>query len=153
MREQQPFWRGLRAWVGYQQSAFQYERKLRQAGETKYTLRKMVSLAGDALVGFSLQPLRLATALGAATTAVALLAAVVVALVYAAGGSDGPLSESATLVNSLLALAILFLGGVQLVCLGILGEYVGRIFENVKGRPRYIVREPAIRDATRRRAA
>ena len=137
--EMRPFVRGIRAWVGFSQIGVEYERDERQAGEISYTLPKLFALALDGIISFSTRPLRLATWLGLSVSALALLGCVFTlfqrffASQFAAIGL-APVPGYATIVMS-----ILFLGGVQLICLGILGEYVGRIYENVKSRPQYVV--------------
>jgi len=131
LRERNRFVRGLVAWVGYRQIAVEYERAPRLAGETKYPLRKMVRFAGDAIVSFSFAPLRAATALGLLVSAASFSYAVyaVLARIFDWNVVQGWAS---------LMVAILFLGGVQLVCLGVIGEYVGRVYDEVKGRPLYL---------------
>ncbi len=137
--ETRPFVRGIRAWVGFPQIGVEYERDARKAGEVSYTLPKLFALALDGIISFSTRPLRLATWLGLSVSAVALLGCVFTLIQrffapqFAAIGL-APVPGYATIVMS-----ILFLGGVQLICLGILGEYVGRIYENVKSRPQYVV--------------
>lgn len=137
--EMRPFVRGIRAWVGFPQIGVEYERDERKAGEISYTLPKLFALALDGILSFSTRPLRLATWLGLAVSGLALLGCLFTltqwffAPQFAAVGL-APVPGYATIVMS-----ILFLGGVQLICLGILGEYVGRIYENVKHRPQYVV--------------
>jgi len=134
MRERHRFLRGMSVWVGFRQTGVPYKRAARYAGETKYPLKKMVKFAGDAITGFSYFPLQLATYLGFAAAGVSILAIpVVVALRMA--GSQAFFGQATTLI------AVLFLGGVQLIFLGILGEYIGRIYDEARGRPLYIVRE------------
>jgi glycosyltransferase involved in cell wall biosynthesis len=140
-KEQVPFIRGLRAWAGFRQTALAYERDRRAAGEVKYTFRKLVQLGLNGIFSFSTRPLRLATYFGFLVSGTAFLGAIFTLLqrVFAAQFERiglGPVPGFATIV-----IAILFLGGVQLLCLGILGEYVGRIYENVKGRPLTVVRD------------
>jgi glycosyltransferase involved in cell wall biosynthesis len=136
-----PFVRGLRAWVGFRQTGVVYERDRRAAGEVKYTLRKLMQLAINGILSSSTRPLRLATYLGLIVSATAFIGAIftllqrVFATQFARIGLE-PVPGFATIV-----IAILFLGGVQLLCLGILGEYVGRIYETVKGRPTPTVRD------------
>jgi glycosyltransferase involved in cell wall biosynthesis len=132
-REQHRFLRGLSAWVGFTQVAVPYERAERAAGTTKYPLRKMLRLAVDAVTGFSLAPLQLATLVGTALLAVSLLAAVVAVILWLLGITS--LSAAG------MPLLMLFLGGIQLISVGILGEYLGRIYDEVRDRPRYIVGE------------
>ena len=134
MRERHRFLRGMSVWVGFRQTGVPYKRAARFAGETKYPLKKMVKFAGDAITGFSYLPLQLATYLGFAAAGISILAIpVVVALRMA--GSQAFFGQATTLI------AVLFLGGVQLISLGILGEYIGRIYDEARGRPLYIVRE------------
>ena len=132
-REQHRFLRGLSAWAGLTQVAMPYEQAERAAGTTKYPVRKMLRRAVDAVTGFSLVPLQLATLVGAALLALSLLAAVLVVIVWLLGIA----SPSAACVPVLL----LLLGGIQLISVGILGEYLGRIYDEVRNRPRYIVGE------------
>jgi len=132
MRERNRFLRGMTVWVGYRQAAVPYMRDARYAGETKYTLGKMLRFSLDAISSFSHRPLQLATLLGFLISTLAFIAIpVVVALRLA--GSYLPGFGSVTI-------AVLLLGGIQLIALGIIGEYVGRIYDEVKGRPLYLVR-------------
>jgi polyisoprenyl-phosphate glycosyltransferase len=134
MRERHRFLRGMSAWVGFRQIGVPYKRAARFAGETKYPLKKMVRFASDAITGFSYFPLQMATYLGFISAGISILAIpVVVALRLA--GSNAFFGQATTLI------AVLFLGGVQLISLGILGEYIGRLYDEAKGRPLYIVRE------------
>jgi dolichol-phosphate mannosyltransferase len=134
MRERHRFLRGMSAWVGFRQIGVPYRRAARFAGETKYPLKKMVKFASDAITGFSYLPLQMATYLGFISAGLSILAIpVVVALRLA--GSQAFFGQATTLI------AVLFLGGVQLISLGILGEYIGRLYDEAKGRPLYIVRE------------
>jgi dolichol-phosphate mannosyltransferase len=140
-REQVPFIRGLRAWVGFRQTALAYERDKRAAGAVKYTFRKLVQLGLNGIFSFSSRPLRLATYLGFIVSITAFVGAVITLFqrIFAQELEPiglGPVKGFATTV-----IAILFLGGVQLLCLGILGEYIGRIYENVKGRPLAVLRD------------
>ncbi len=132
MRERNRFLRGMTVWVGYTQAAVSYRRDPRYAGETKYTLSKMMKFSLDAISSFSHRPLQLATLLGFLISTLAFVAIpVVVALRLT--GSYLPGFGSITI-------AILLLGGIQLIAIGIIGEYVGRIYDEVKGRPLYLVR-------------
>jgi glycosyltransferase involved in cell wall biosynthesis len=134
MRERHRFLRGMSVWVGFRQTGVPYKRAARFAGETKYPLKKMVKFASDAITGFSYLPLQLATYLGFVSAGLAILVIpVVIALRLA--GSQAFFGQASTLI------AVLFLGGVQLISLGILGEYIGRIYDEAKGRPLYIVRQ------------
>ena len=134
MRERHRFLRGMSAWVGFKQVGVEYKRAARKAGETKYPFRKMFRLAINAVTGFSYFPLQVATFFGFASASLAIIAIPVVAILRLTNTHffEG---QTTTLV------AVLFLGGVQLISLGILGEYIGRLYDEAKGRPLYIVRE------------
>lgn len=134
MRERHRFLRGMSAWVGYRQIGVPYSRDPRFAGETKYTFSKMLDFALNAVTGFSYFPLQLATYFGFTSAAIAALAIPVV-IVLRLMGNRAFFGQATTL------LAVLFLGGVQLISLGILGEYIGRLYDEAKGRPLYVVRE------------
>jgi len=129
--EQNRFLRGLRSWVGFRQIGVSYERPPRHAGEVKYTVRKMVKLAVDGLLAFTSLPLRLASYLGFFTAAAG--------LVYLAVAFANRLAGSTTAGWASLVALILVIGGVQLIVAGVLGSYVARIYDETKGRPRYIV--------------
>jgi glycosyltransferase involved in cell wall biosynthesis len=133
MRERNRFLRGMSAWVGYTQTSVPYEREARHAGETKFTLRKMLRFSSDAITSFSWRPLQLATVLGFLLSLVALLTIPVVIGLRLAGQT---IPGFATVLC-----VVLLLGGIQLITAGIIGEYVGRIYDEVKGRPLYLVRE------------
>jgi dolichol-phosphate mannosyltransferase len=130
--ERRRFVRGLRTFVGFRQEGLEYERAARGSGQPKYTLRALVRLAVDGLVSFSGVPLRLVTYLGLASAAVALLLTAWV-LVDAFYSRTAPAGWAST------SLIVLFLGSVQLIGLGILGEYIRLIFLEVKGRPTYVL--------------
>jgi dolichol-phosphate mannosyltransferase len=132
MRERNRFLRGMTVWVGYTQAAVPYRRDPRYAGETKYTLTRMLRFSLDAIVSFSDRPLQLATLLGFLISTLAFVAIPVV-IVLRVAGSYLPGFSSITI-------AVLLLGGIQLIAIGIIGEYVGRIYDEVKGRPLYLVR-------------
>lgn len=132
--EQTGFVRGLRGWVGFRQVGVPYSRAARRAGTPKYNLKRLTHLAINGIVSFSSLPLRLAAWLGALSALLGLTLLVWTVLSAIAGGETPPGWAS-------LAVIVLFFGGVQLVVLGIIGEYLGRVFEEVKGRPRYIVAE------------
>lgn len=132
MRERHRFLRGMAAWVGFRQIGVLYDRQERFAGHTKYPLRKMLLLAVNAITGFSYFPLQLATFFGFIAAGMSIIAIPVVAIMRLTS-SEAFLGQATTLV------AVLFLGGVQLICVGILGEYIGRIYDEVKGRPLYIL--------------
>jgi dolichol-phosphate mannosyltransferase len=135
MRERYRFPRGMTAWVGFRQVGVPYRRAARFAGETKYPFRKMFRLAINAITGFSYFPLQLATYLGFISASLSILAIPVVAIARLIGEEEAFYGQATTLI------AVLFLGGIQLISLGILGEYIGRLYEEVKHRPLYIVRE------------
>jgi dolichol-phosphate mannosyltransferase len=134
MPERHRFPRGMSAWVGFKQVGIEYKRAARVAGETKYPFRKMFRLALNAVTSFSYFPLQVATFFGFASASIAILAIPVVAYMRITG-SRAFFGQASTLI------AVLFLGGVQLISLGILGEYIGRLYDEAKGRPLYIVRE------------
>jgi dolichol-phosphate mannosyltransferase len=133
MGERSRFLRGMTVWVGFTQTAVAYDRDPRYAGETKYTLRKMLRFSLDAIASFSHTPLQLATYLGFLFSGLAFVAIPVVVILHFAG-SYLPGFGSVTI-------AVLLLGGIQLIAIGLIGEYVGRIYDEVKRRPLYIVRE------------
>jgi len=134
MKERHRFPRGMSAWVGFRQVGVSYKRAARLAGVTKYPFRKMLKLALNAITGFSYFPLQVATYFGFFSAALAILAIPIV-IYMRVTGSNAFFGQATTLI------AVLFLGGVQLISLGILGEYVGRLYDEAKGRPLYIVRE------------
>jgi dolichol-phosphate mannosyltransferase len=144
MREHHRFLRGMSAWVGFRQVGVPYDRAARYAGETHYTLARMVRLALTAITGFSFFPLQLATYLGFISAGVAIIAIpVVIALRLL--GSAAFFGQATTLI------AVLFFGGAQLISLGILGEYIGRLYDEARGRPLYIVRKGPEDIPTRRK--
>jgi len=134
MPEQSRFLRGMVSWVGFRQTALLYKRDRRFAGTSKYPFRKMLKFATDGVLSFSLKPLKLATMLGLSSLLLALVgfaATIILALTASA--------LSALALGAVSALALF--SGTQLVCLGILGEYVGRIYRQTQGRPLYLIRE------------
>ena len=134
MREKHRFPRGMTVWVGFRQIGVPYERAARFAGETKYPFSKMFRLAINAITSFSYFPLQLATYIGFVCAGVSALAIpVVIALRLA--GNQAFFGQATTLI------AVLFLGGVQLISLGIIGEYLGRLYDEARDRPLYIVRQ------------
>jgi len=134
LRERDRFLRGMVSWMGFRQTAVLYRRAPRAAGQSKYPVWKMLRFALDGIFSFSVLPLRLATVLGAGV-----LGAATVALLYAlvAWVSTGQWVGG----GAALVMAMLLLGGVQLLCLGVIGEYVGRIYGEAKQRPLYLLRE------------
>jgi dolichol-phosphate mannosyltransferase len=137
MPERNRYIRGLRAWIGFRQTAVKFERDPRFAGEVKYTFKKSLALAINSLVSFSKIPLRISTYLGLFSALIALFMALLV-LYWRLQQPDSPVTGLATIL-----IAVFFLGSVQLIGIGILGEYIGRIYEEVKGRPAYTIAEIA----------
>lgn len=135
LREDNRYIRGLIAWSGFRQCPLEYEREARFAGETKYSLKRMIALALDGITSFSEKPLMLSVQLGLAITAASFLAAVYILvgkLLY---------PESVVAGWTSLLVVVLFVGGVQVLVSGLLGLYVGRIHKQVKQRPLYVVQE------------
>ncbi|MCA2621583.1 MULTISPECIES: glycosyltransferase family 2 protein [unclassified Microcystis] len=137
MPERNRYIRGLRAWIGFRQTAVKFERDPRFAGEVKYTFKKSLALAINSLVSFSKIPLRLSTYLGLFSALIALFMALLV-LYWRLQEPESPVTGLATIL-----IVVFFLGSVQLISVGILGEYIGRIYEEVKGRPAYTIAEIA----------
>lgn len=135
MKERHRFIRGMTSWIGFRQTGIPYVREERFAGETHYPFRKMLKFALDAITGFSYAPLQLATYLGFIIALLSTVGALVVICARLFIGTLPFYGQATTLV------IVLFLGGVQLITLGIIGEYLGRIYDEVKGRPLYLVRE------------
>jgi dolichol-phosphate mannosyltransferase len=134
MRERHRFLRGMSSWVGFKQTGVTYKRASRYTGVTKYPFRKMLKFASDAITSFSYFPLQMASYLGFLSAGLSIIAIPVVIILRIAG-LHAFIGQATTLI------AVLFLGGVQLISLGILGEYIGRLYDEAKGRPLYIVRE------------
>jgi dolichol-phosphate mannosyltransferase len=134
IREYNRFVRGLSVWVGFNQTGVPYKRAARTVGTTKYPLRKMIRFALDGITSFSYLPLQLATYLGFIVAGISVLG-IIVTIVLRLSGNLAFEGQASTLVS------VLFLGGVQLIFLGIIGEYLGRIYDEVKRRPLYIVAE------------
>ena len=133
MPEHHRYIRGLRTWVGFRQIGIPVERAARLAGRTKYSPLKLLKLASDGIFAFSIVPLRFAAALGASTSAFSVFYALY--SLYVKFRLHSPQGFTALIV------AVTFLSGINLFFLGIIGEYVGRIYEEAKGRPHYIVRK------------
>jgi dolichol-phosphate mannosyltransferase len=131
MPERNRYLRGLRAWVGFRQTAVQFDRQERFAGETKYPLKRMFRLALDGIFSLSKAPLRMAFWLGLMSIFVSFLLLVILLVEKIVGRDVGGLMT--------MIVIVFFLGGVQLLCIGALGEYIGRIYDEVKQRPLYIV--------------
>ena len=134
MREKHRFLRGMSAWVGFKQVGVNYKRKPRHAGTSKYPLKKMIQFALNAITSFSYFPLQLATYIGFIAAGLSVLAIPIIIILRLTTGT-ALLGQATTLVM------VLFLGGVQLISLGIIGEYIGRIYDESKNRPLYIVAE------------
>lgn len=134
MRERHRFLRGMSSWIGFKQIGVEYKRAARLSGVTKYPLKKMLKFAQDGITGFSYFPLQIATYLGFFAAGLSVVGIPLVMILRLAGSHffEG---QTTTLIS------VLFLGGVQLISLGILGEYIGRIYDEVKGRPLYVVRD------------
>lgn len=141
MPEQNRFVRGLRAWAGFKQVGLEYDRHARAAGQPQYTFKKLVQLAFDGMLSFSSAPLRLATYLGLIVSTGAFLGAAFTILQRVFGQWFEQIGLAPAPGFATIVISILFLGGVQLVCLGIMGEYIGRIYEEVKGRPLWVISE------------
>jgi dolichol-phosphate mannosyltransferase len=133
MPERNRYIRGLRAWLGFRQTAIHFERPGRYAGQTKYPFRKMMGLAMDGILALSKAPLKLAMYFGFLASAVSFLLGLYFVFERLRGGTYLARGWASTIV------VILFLGGVQLICLGVIGEFIGRIYDEVKQRPLYVI--------------
>ncbi len=138
MRERDRFIRGMTSWIGYRQDPVEYDRDPRFAGETKYTTRKMIRFSLDAISSFSNVPLQAATILGFIFSFIAFLA-IPIAIGFRVAGEFVPGIATVLLV-------VLLLGGIQLITVGIIGEYLGRVYDEVKRRPLYVVDERRVSD-------
>lgn len=145
--ERSRFVRGLRSWVGFRQTGLAYERKARAAGETTYAFRELVRLGVDGIINFSDRPLRLITLTGLAVGTLAGLAGVIFLVQYLTDTTILGYNPRQARGWTSLMLAVLFLGATQLVCTGLLGEYIIRLFAEAKQRPTYVVRETLNLDA------
>lgn len=134
IKERHRFVRGLVSWIGYRQIGVPFQRGARYAGETKYPLRKMLKFAFDGLTSFSFKPLQLATYFGFFVSSFSFLFAIYVIWLRV-------FTERTVQGWTSLMVAVLFLGGIQLISLGVIGEYIGRIYDEVKQRPLYLVEE------------
>ncbi|HEY1408998.1 MAG TPA: glycosyltransferase family 2 protein [Promineifilum sp.] len=136
MNERNRFLRGMVPWIGFRQIGVEYHREARYAGEAKFTsVKKMLPFALDAITSFSYFPLQLATILGFIIAAISVVAILIVVLIRLLGPQEPLMGQATTLV------VVLFLGSVQLISLGIIGEYLGRIYDEVKGRPLYLIEQ------------
>lgn len=133
-REHDRFMRGLIAWTGFKSAAIEYDRPERASGETKYNTLKLFWLSLDAAVGFSVLPLRIASAIGFLVTCASLILVMVLVV-------QKMLRQLEIPGYALQTAGLFFLGGVQMLLLGVLGEYIGRIYRQIQGRPLYVVRE------------
>lgn len=133
MPEQSRFIRGMVAWIGFRQVPFPYDRDVRFAGETKYPIRKMIRFALDALTGFSSAPLKLASHAGLALSFGSVLILAFIAYAWLAGRSIPGWTS--------LMFVVVVLGAVQMFVLALMGEYIGRLYNEAKGRPLYIVQD------------
>ena len=133
MPEHNKFLRGLFSWVGYKQYAFSYNRKERFAGKTKYPLKKMLKLATDGIIGFSTKPLKILGGLGLISILISFIILIYALLSFAFKWNN------ITAGWTSLMIAITFFAGVQLVSLWMISEYIGRIYDETKGRPQYII--------------
>lgn len=135
MTERNRFLRGMVSWAGFYQTGLPYHRQERFAGKTKFTVGKMVRFALDAITSFSYLPLQIASWLGFGLAGLSGVAIAVVIALRLSGGNPPLAGQATTLVS------VLFLGGIQLICLGIIGEHLGRMYDEVKGRPLYLVEQ------------
>lgn len=135
MKEQHRFVRGMVCWIGFKQAAVEFDRPFRKAGKTKFSMSKMTGFALDAIFSFSSKPLRFGTAVGILVLMFGAFYTIYTLFNYLF------LSKALTPGWTTLIILICLIGGSTLFCIGLLGEYVGRIFEETKGRPLYIVRE------------
>ena len=133
MPERNRYVRGLRAWLGFKQTAIMFERPARYAGVTKYPFSRMMGLAVDGILSLSKAPLKIAMYFGFFVSAVSFLLGVVFTIERLAGDGNLARGWASTIV------VVLFLGGVQLICLGVIGEFIGRIYDEVKQRPLYVI--------------
>jgi dolichol-phosphate mannosyltransferase len=152
MPERKPFIRGLRSWVGFKQTPVEYARHARAAGDPKYSIRKLLGLAVDGIFSSSVLPLRLVAAFGAVVSLAAFFGVMFTLFLKMFPDLFARLGIIALPGTASVVISILFLGGVQLLSIGICGEYVGRIYENVKGRPFWTISEtsgldPAVEQA------
>ncbi len=132
MPERHRFLRGMTRWVGYSQAVVEYDQPAREAGRSKYTLRRMMRFAWDAIASFSAVPLRVASVLGFLVSGLGALY-----LLYVLGTRF--FTDEAVPGWTSVVAAVLVLSGVQLVCLGLIGQYLGRVFDEVKGRPLFFI--------------
>jgi hypothetical protein len=138
MRERHRFLRGMSSWAGFRQIGVPYRRVARFAGSTKYPLQKMLHLAENAVTGFSYFPLQVASYVGFISAVISIILIPIIIFLRLFTLHQELAGQATTLV------AVMLFSGVQLICLGIMGEYIGRIYDEVKGRPLYTVsQDPA----------
>jgi len=148
--ERSRYLRGLRTWCGFRQASVEFDRAERAAGKPQYTFKKSFKLAMDGLFSFSAMPLRLATYLGLWVSGFAFFGVVFTLAQKLFSAQFAKIGLAPGPGFPTVVISILFLGGVQLICLGILGEYLGRVYEEVKGRPLWILRDSAGLESTDR---
>jgi glycosyltransferase involved in cell wall biosynthesis len=141
--ERNRYIRGLRAWIGFDQTAVPFERQARYAGETKYPFSRMVRFAVDGMLALSKTPLRIATYFGFIMSGASFLLAIIFVIQKLSGAPNFTRGWASTIV------IVLFLGGIQLICLGVIGEFIGRIYDEVKQRPLYVVEKTTGLDKAR----
>lgn len=140
--ERRKYIRGIFSWLGFRQAPFEYERDARHAGETKYTLGKMVRFATTGLLYFSKKPLKLSLAVGFICIAIGLLLGIYVVM---ARLFNPPMAVTSGWASTMIV--IIFFGGIQLFTVGVMGEYIGSIFDEIKGRPEYVIESVKRRNA------
>ncbi len=133
MPEHNKFLRGLFSWVGYKQTAFEYERKERFAGKTKYPLRKMLKLASDGIIGFSTKPLKMVGFIGILSIIISIAILIYALISYAFNLNNLSAGWTSIMVT------VTFFAGVQLLSIWVMSEYIGRIYDESKNRPQYII--------------
>lgn len=143
--ERNRFFRGLRAWSGFRQAGVTYERAARAAGSTKYPLRKLIRLASDGIFSFSTAPLTVVFLVGITMSTVSFIVLLFVLVLRTFEIPVFGMRASDVQGFSSTILTILLIGGIQLVSTGILGEYIGRIYHETKGRPSYVIRDKVVR--------
>jgi dolichol-phosphate mannosyltransferase len=146
--ERNRFFRGLRAWSGFRQAGVTYERAARAAGSTKYPLRKLIKLASDGIFSFSTAPLTGVFLVGITMSTVSFIVLLLVLVLRTFEIPIFGMRASDVQGFSSTILTILLIGGIQLVSTGILGEYIGRIYHETKGRPSYVIRDKVDRPAS-----
>jgi dolichol-phosphate mannosyltransferase len=139
--ERSRFVRGLRTWVGFRQTGLSYERDARFAGEPKYTFRKLFKLAVEGILNFSDRPLHMIAFLGGGVAAVSILGGIFAIFQYVTNWTVAGFNPREARGWTSLVFLLLFCSGIQMICLGIIGEYIGRLFEEIKHRPVWLVRK------------